>query len=68
MADADDASRTDAAAGIAAAWRKHRREQKRRWAELPLADLVAALQEMAETAEWLRRAPSEVREEPPGST
>jgi len=67
MRDADEGPDALAAAQTAQAWRQHRREQKRRWAELPLADLVAALQEMGETAEWLRRAPSEVRESPPES-
>lgn len=55
-------------ADVAAAWREHRREQKRRWAKLPLVDLVAALQEMAETAEWLGRSTSEVREGPTESS
>lgn len=66
MPGADGAPRPTA--DVAAAWREHRREQKRRWAKLPLADLVAALQEMAETAEWLRRSTSDFREEPPASS
>lgn len=34
-------------------WEGARREQLRRWAELPLERIVAALEEMQELAEWL---------------
>lgn len=64
MREADGAPRALPTLLSTEAWRIHRLEQKRRWAELPLADLVAALQEMAETAEWLARTRSEVREAP----
>ena len=62
MPDADGRPGAGPPADVAEAWRIHRLAQKRRWANLPLVDLVAALQEMAETAEWLGRKPSEVRE------
>lgn len=65
MPDADGKPGAGPTADVTEAWRIHRLAQKRRWADLPLVDLVAALQEMAETADWLRRKPSEVREGPP---
>jgi hypothetical protein len=34
-------------------WEGARREQRRRWAELPLERIVAALEEMQELSEWL---------------
>lgn len=38
-------------------WEGARREQLRRWAQLPLENVVAALEEMQEIVEWLH--PSE---------
>jgi hypothetical protein len=38
-------------------WEGARREQLRRWAELPLERIVAALEEMQELAEWLSPRP-----------
>lgn len=64
MRDADGAPRAVPTVQNVEAWRLHRLEQKRRWADLPLADIVAALQEMAETADWLAGTRSEVREAP----
>jgi len=34
-------------------WQGARREQLRRWAELPLERIVLALEEMQDLAEWL---------------
>ena len=34
-------------------WEGARREQLRRWAQLPLENIVAALEEMQELTEWL---------------
>ena len=34
-------------------WEGARREQIRRWAQLPLENVVAALEEMQEIVEWL---------------
>ena len=34
-------------------WEGARREQMRRWAALPLENIVAALEEMQEIANWL---------------
>ena len=34
-------------------WEGARREQMRRWAALPLENIVAALEEMQEIADWL---------------
>ena len=40
-------------------WEGARREQLRRWAELPLERIVAALEEMQELAEWLGSRPDD---------
>jgi len=37
----------------ASAWQKTRREHMRRWAALPLREIVVALEEMGRTAEYL---------------
>ncbi len=37
-------------------WRGARREQLRRWADLPLERIVTALEEMGELAEQFRRS------------
>lgn len=42
----------------AATWEGARREELRRWAELPLERIVAAQEEMAELAELLAGKPS----------
>jgi hypothetical protein len=34
-------------------WEGARREQLRRWAKLPLENVIAALEEMQEITEWL---------------
>ncbi len=50
-------------------WEGARREQLRRWAELPLERIVLALEEMQELADWLcpgaidARAPQRPRDE-----
>ncbi|MFN2399119.1 MAG: hypothetical protein ABR543_10850 [Gemmatimonadaceae bacterium] len=36
-------------------WDGSRREQLRRWAALPLEQVIAALEEMAELADWADR-------------
>ena len=41
-------------------WEGARREQLRRWAALPLENVVAALEEMQEIAEWLHGGGGEV--------
>jgi hypothetical protein len=38
-------------------WEGARREQLRRWAQLPLERIVAALEEMQDLAEWLSSHP-----------
>jgi hypothetical protein len=42
----------------AATWEGVRREQLRRWAALPLEEIVAAQEEMAELAELLAATPA----------
>ena len=41
-------------------WEGARREQLRRWAALPLENVVAALEEMQEISEWLHVDDGEV--------
>ena len=41
-------------------WEGARREQLRRWAALPLENVVAALEEMQEIADWLHPAGADV--------
>lgn len=40
-------------------WEGSRREQMRRWAQLPLEDAIRALEEMAKVADQLRPVPGE---------
>ena len=44
-----------------ATWDGARREQLRRWAALPLEEIVAAQEEMAELAEMLATTPAKPR-------
>ena len=41
-------------------WEGARREQLRRWAALPLENVVAALEEMRELVDWLHPAGADV--------
>lgn len=47
----------------AATWEGSRREQMRRWAALPLEEIVAAQEKMAELAEMLANTPANPRAE-----
>jgi hypothetical protein len=47
-------------------WGGARREQMRRWAALPLENIVAALEEMQEIADWLH--PARAKSHTPEST
>lgn len=38
-------------------WEGARREQLRRWAELPLEQMILAIEEMQEIADWLSKPP-----------
>jgi len=40
-------------------WEGARREQLRRWAQLPLENIVAALEEMQDIVEWLHPGKSD---------
>jgi len=46
-------------------WEGARREQMRRWAALPLENIVAALEEMQEITDWLH--PERAEADTPGS-
>lgn len=40
-------------------WEGSRREQLRRWSELPLERIIAALEEMQKTSEALNKSPEQ---------
>lgn len=49
-----------------ATWEGARREAMRRWSELPLENIIAAQEEMAEIAELFSSAPEAGTRVPPG--
>lgn len=46
-------------------WEGSRREQLRRWAELPLDRIILALEEMELLGDWFRRESPKDRSSPP---
>ena len=47
-------------------WEGARREQRRRWALLPLENVIAALEEMQDIVEWLYPGGADTNAEPAG--